>query len=476
MARLVGARRGWATVTLVGAVLLAACDRPAPTETGGPSSKPTASHVGKSPLPPVSAFSSGVALDWFRLSYALTQQERLSPPVASRAFGYLGVALYESLVPGTADYQSLAGQLNDLGGVPGARHGQFHWPAVANATLAAILRRMYGSSASHDAITNLEAELVARFETDVPRGIVVASSNHGRRVAEFIYDWSTRDGFADLHNCPYTPPVGEGLWEPTPPGFLNALEPCWGQIRPFVLVSGSTCDPGPPPAYSSDAGSQFFHEAKEVYEVVNHLTPEQTTIAAFWSDDPGTTGTPPGHSVMIAAQVIEQQGLALDVAAETFAKVGIGAADAFITCWWTKYQYNLLRPITYVNKVFMDVDWTIPLVTPPFPEFTSGHSAQSGSAAQVLTDIFGDVAFTDHTHDVRGLPSRSFNSFFEAAEEAAISRLYGGIHFRSAIDLGVDQGRCVGKAVSALRFKRTAARAVTSSSAFPPGEIRRKID
>ena len=447
-----------ATVMFVGAAVVTACDRPTPTDTEGLASPLAiaASRPGDSPFATVSELGSDVALNWFRLSYIMTQQERLSPPVASRAFGYAGVTLYESLIPGTMDYQSLAGQLNDLGVVPGAqRGGQFHWPAVANAALAAIMRRMYGSSASHDLIANLEAEFLARFEAEVPLGIVVASSKHGKKVAQFIYDWSRRDGFAELHNCPYTPPVGEGLWEPTQPGFLKALEPCWGQIRPFVLASAGSCDPGPPPAYSSDAGSQFFQEAEEVYEVVNNLTPEQMAIAAFWSDDPGTTGTPPGHSVMIAAQVIEQRGLALDVAAETFAKVGIAVADAFVSCWSTKYRYNLLRPITYVRSVMLDLDWTIPLVTPPFPEYTSGHSVQSGSAAQVLTDLLGDVAFTDHTHDARGLASRSFNSFFEAAEEAAVSRLYGGIHFRSAIDLGVDQGSCVGRAVSGLRFKRS---------------------
>jgi hypothetical protein len=225
-------------------------------------------------------------------------------------------------------------------------------------------------------------------------------------------------------------------------------------MRPFVLPSGRTCDPGPPPAFSSDTSSPFFQEAKEVYDVVNDVTPEQLAIAAFWSDDPGTTGTPPGHSMMIAAQIIEQMDLPLDIAAETFARVGIAVADAFIACWWTKFEYNLLRPITYVHDVLMDPDWTTPLVTPPFPEYSSGHSAQSGAAAQVLTDMFGDLAFTDHTHEGRGLPARSFDSFFEAAEEAATSRLYGGIHFRSAIERGVNQGQCVGGAISALRFHR----------------------
>jgi len=442
-----------ALVMLLGAAVVTACDRPAPTETGGNLSPGAVAtwHPGGSPFPAVGAFGSDVALEWFRLAYTLTKQERLSPPVASRSFGYVGVTLYESLVAGTVEYQSLAGQLNGLGVVPAARHGQFHWPAVANAALAAIMRRMYGSAESQDMIANLEAEVLAGFQA--PPGILIISSRHGQKVADFIHDWSTRDGFSEYHNCRYTPPAGEGLWQPTPPGFLNAAEPCWGRIRPFALPSAGACGTDPPPAYSSDPSSPFFLEAMEVYETVESLTPEQMAVAAFWSDDPGATGTPPGHSIMIAAQVIEQQDLPLDIAAETFAKVGIATADAFIACWWTKFQFNLLRPITYIHEVLEHPDWTTPLVTPPFPEFTSGHSIQSASMAQVLTDLFGDLAFTDHT---RGLPARSFDSFFEAADEAAISRLYGGIHFRSAIERGLDQGSCVGKAVSALRFRRPA--------------------
>jgi len=456
MARTPDGLRVPALVVLIGAALLAACDRPAPTETGEyllPSAA-AASLPNGSPFPAAGTFGPDVALDWFRLAYVLTQQERLSPPVASRAFGYLGVSLYESIVPGTHEYQSLAGQLNGLGVAPNVGHGQFYWPAVANAALAAIMRRMYGSAASQHRIGNLEASLAARFQ--VPPGIIVASSKHGQKIAGFIHDWSTHDGFSEYHRCRYTPPAGEGLWQPTPPGFLDAVEPCWGRIRPFVLSSAGTCDAGSPPAYSAEASSPFFQEAKEVHETVENLTPDQMAIAAFWSDDPGTTGTPPGHSMMLAAQIIEQQELPLDVAAETFAKVGIATADAFIACWWTKFQHNLVRPITYIHDVLADPDWTAPLVTPPFPEYTSGHSVQSGAAAQVLTDLFGALAFTDHTHDARGLPARSFDSFFDAAEEAAISRLYGGIHFRSAIERGLDQGSCVGRAVAALRFRRAA--------------------
>ena len=187
---------------------------------------------------------------------------------------------------------------------------------------------------------------------------------------------------------------------------------------------------------------------------MNNLTDEQRAIALFWADDLGATATPPGHSISLTTQVLSQLAARLDIAAETYAKVGIAVADAFIRCWDTKYRYNLLRPVTYIQRL-IDADWLPLLVTPPFPEYTSGHSAQSGAAAEVLTDLFGpDFAFVDHTHDSRGLPARAFRSFFQAADEAAISRLYGGIHFRPAIERGLDQGRCVGRAVNDPRFRR----------------------
>ena len=192
-----------------------------------------------------------------------------------------------------------------------------------------------------------------------------------------------------------------------------------------------------------------------MYQTVNDLTPEQLAIATYWSDDPGTTATPPGHSLSILRQVLAAQDSSLADAAEVTARLGLAVCDAFIACWRTKYQYNLLRPITYVRE-HVDPGWgdPLPLTTPPFPEYTSGHSVQSGAAAEVLTAFFGPVAFTDRTHDGRGLPARSFASFREAADEAAISRLYGGIHFRSAIDLGLAQGRCIGLAAASLPLVR----------------------
>lgn len=245
------------------------------------------------------------------------------------------------------------------------------------------------------------------------------------------------------------------MWEPTPPGFLPALQPFWGENRPYAIAARNICDPGPPPAFSTDGSSDFYTEAVETYEAVNNLTQGQETIALFWADDPGVTSTPPGHSVSILTQLLEQQGAMLDTAAEAYAKLGMAVSDGFVSCWHSKYRYTLLRPITYINR-YIDADWghPLPVETPPFPEYPSGHLVQSGAAAQVLTDLFGNVAFTDHTHDDRGFAPRSFNSFSAFADEAAISRLYGGIHFRSAIELGLGQGRCVGQQVHALRFRR----------------------
>jgi hypothetical protein len=284
-------------------------------------------------------------------------------------------------------------------------------------------------------------------------------------VAYAVFAWSVIDGGHEgyLRNFPasYVPPVGSGLWVPTPQ--LNgmppqsALQPTWGGCRPFVLPSGDPnrdCAPPPPPGFSTEPTSPFYLEALEVYDRVNGATAEEQAIVLFWADDPGQTVTPPGHSIAILTQVLGERDATLALAAEAYARLGIAVADAFIACWQTKYVHNLLRPVTYIRDQ-IQADWLPPLVnTPPFPEYTSGHSVQSGATARVLTALFGDgYAFTDHTHDARGLASRSFASFAAAAREAADSRLVGGIHFRTAIERGLEQGTCIGDRVNAIGFR-----------------------
>src|SRR6266540_723195 len=400
-----------------------------------------------------SQFSAEVPLAWFDLAYSLVRDEALSPPVASRTFGYLGVALYEALVPGMPGYQSLAGQLNDLQTLPKPADPAYHWPTVANSVLAATMEKLLNTESSSTQIHALEEQFTREFKPGLPPGVYKRSVERGRAISQAILRWAASDGYETYKACPYLPPAGVGLWQPTPPGFRPPLLPCWGKLRPFVLNSGGECSPGAPLTYSEDPESEFYREAWEVYSVVNHLNPEQLAIAQFWADSPGQTGTPPGHSISILSQILMQEGSSLEAAAEAYARVGIALGDSFIACWQTKYQYNLLRPITYIHNVIGDSGWTTPVVTPPFPEYPSGHSVQSSATAQVMTDMFGEVAFTDNTHASLGYAPRTFISFFAFAEEAAISRLYGGIHYRAAIERGLEQGQCIGQRVNALQFK-----------------------
>jgi hypothetical protein len=406
-------------------------------------------------IPGASAYRAEVPAAWFDLALELVKATPgFSPPVASRAFAYSGIALDEALAPGTPGRDGFAGRVNGLTHNRPPDDGAYHWPTVANYALATILRRLFPTAppVQTTAIEQLERRFGDDAQAVLPRGRYARSVARGQEVAEHVFDWSKTDGGHEgfRNNFPpYTEPTGPGAWVRTPPGFSPPLQPYWGANRPFAPSSDHLPDPGPPPVYSEATGSAFSTEATECYRVSRALDAEQAAIARFWSDEPGVTATPAGHSVSILTQIVRQLDLPLGRAADAYARVGIAVADSFIACWRTKYRYNLLRPVTYVRRV-LDPGWTPLLATPPFPEYTSGHSVQSAAAAAVLTGLFGDVAFTDRTHESRGLPARSFPSFEAAAEEAGISRLYGGIHFRSAIERGLEQGRSIGRRALAI--------------------------
>jgi hypothetical protein len=411
------------------------------------------------------AENASVLTAWFDLILELIRQTPgFSPPVASRALGYAGVTAYEAVAPGIPGARSLAGQLNELAPLPQVQaDAAYHWPSVANAALAGITRRLFanGGGAQRAAIDGLEISLRKRLALQAPAPAIKRSLQQGRLVAAAIYAWSRTDGGHEgyFFNTPldFVAPIGDGLWTPTPPGYLRALQPYWGENRPFLLLDGSECSPPPPPEYSVDPASAMHQDALEVYETVRDLTPEQREIALFWADDPNLTATPPGHSVAIATQVLRDGNASLALAAETYARTGIAVVDAFIGCWHVKYQYNRLRPIQYI-QAHIDPAWNNPLVndpviTPPFPEYPSGHSTEIAAAAVVLTALFGDdYLLIDRTQERLGFAPRVFASFNAAAEEAAISRLYGGIHYRSGNEAGLAQGRCIGARVAELEM------------------------
>ncbi len=303
-------------------------------------------------------------------------------------------------------------------------------------------------------------KMQADVRSGVPDDVIARSEEYGRAVAEHILAWSETDGGAVVENMgfplEYELTEGPAHWVPT--SLIGQqqfpLLPGWGKVRTFAIPNGAACPVPPPLEYSEDPNSAFFKQALEVYEAVTTGSPEQKAIARFWSDDPMLSATPPGHWISIALQTLEHEDADLDKNVEVLAVLGVALADGFIGCWDAKYQYDLVRPITYIRRL-IDKKWDALLITPPFPEYPSGHSTVSAAAAVVLTQLFGEnFAFEDHTADADGLTPRKFASFWAAAEDAGISRLYGGIHYRAAIMEGLEQGRCIGAHANALKTRK----------------------
>jgi membrane-associated phospholipid phosphatase len=386
-----------------------------------------------------------------------------TPTSAARLYAYIGVAMYESVRGGMPAHRSLAGQLTGMPAVPTADRSTRHdWPTALSAAVAGTADHLFDREVSRQAIAAFHDEQVAaRRAAGVPARTLEASLAHGRAVASALRPWIDTDGYREIRRKAaeqgYTPPVGPGLWESTPPNFGPAIEPYWGEIRPLVLRSADEVVPADPVPFSTDPSSAFHAEAMHTYRAGLSLTDEQRTIARFWTDNPVQSGLPSGHWMLIVGQVASQRGLGLDVTVEAFARTGVALADAFLSCWFVKYQHNLLRPVTYV-RAHIDPDWVTWVNTPQFPEYTSGHSVSSLAAAVVLTDLLGSRPYVD-THDLVGSlteaqRTRTFDSFLHAAEEAAQSRIYGGIHFPMGVEVGKDQGRQVGQlAVERLRTR-----------------------
>jgi hypothetical protein len=414
---------------------------------------------------PLRAGTAGgdILRQWYRVVLRLVRHTATySPPVASRAFAYLGVAAYQAVASGSTSLISLEGQLNGLNDLPRRdRAKRYDDAVITHCVMASAVTAFFGNTGptGQRVIAAAQKKLKADALSGLPRDVADASLAYGEALTAAIIEWSMDDGGAVIKNMGF--PMAYDLatqpdsWAPTSAIRQQQfpLLPDWGSNRTFAMPDGTACPLPPPPVYSEDPGSSFYGEAREVYETIRNLTPEQEAIARFWSDDPMLSPTPPGHWISIALDILTEQTASLDRSAEVLMRLGVAVADSFIGCWHAKYSYDLLRPVTYIKRV-IDPKWEPILITPPFPEYPSGHSTQSGAAAAVLTSMFGEgFAFTDRTHERDGLAPRQFASFEQAAQEAGISRLYGGIHFRAAIERGLEQGRCIGQHALALRTR-----------------------
>jgi len=383
-----------------------------------------------------------------------------SPPVASRIFAYPNIAAYEIIAKKNDHYKSLAGQVHDLTPIPNPKAGD-----SINFELAALVAHMDLSKKlifSEDRIESFRDSLYSIW-ANKNETLFNASKAYGLEVANHIAAWMDKDNYKQTRTMPKFSVNSEepSRWQPTPPAYMNGLEPHWSKIRPFAIDSADQFKPAPPPEFSMEEGSDFYKEVREVYEIGKDISSrgdesEEVAIAKFWDCNPYvsvTRGhlmfatkkiTPGAHWIGITKIACRKDNADMAKTIYAYTKASIAIADGFISCWDEKYRSNLIRPETLINEHFDD-SWEPILQTPPFPEYTSGHSVVSGAASTALTDVFGDnFAFDDDTEIPFGLPVRSFKSFKEAADEAAISRMYGGIHYRAAVEVGVTQGRDLG--------------------------------
>jgi hypothetical protein len=413
-------------------------------------------------------FSGEFLFKWIDLHLEMIKYvQGYTPPVASRTIGYNYLALYESVVPGMPEYKSLNYHFKYSRNMPiPDLTVEYYWPASATSSLAHMLRRLFPLAPEKyvNQIDSLEKSDSLHFINSISEEVLARSFQFGRDIAETIFTYGATDGgeYAYTRNFPstYTAPAAPGLWVPTPSSmqpvfnYRSAMQPYWGNNRPFLEINiMNDLMQLPPPVYSVDTTSILYGEAKAVCDQVKYGTSDEKKIAIYWADDVGTY-SPGGHSLAIAKIILDNKNADLALSAEVLAKIGMAVSDAFINCFKNKYTYNLLRPITYIRD-HIDPDWNTVIGTPPFPEYPSCHSTQSAAAAQVLTHYFGKkVSFTDNSKSDKNYAPRRFRNFYAFAQEAAISRFYGGVHYRFSCNLGYDSGLKIGDNIATFSFRK----------------------
>jgi class 3 adenylate cyclase len=403
-----------------------------------------------------------IYVDWMNVIYDRVAADALSAPAGARVYAYAGITAYEALVPFMPDNRSLSFQLNGLGDLPLPDFPEdlsfadyidmYDQETVVNAAMYSVALALFRdkTNESREAFVALRDQwLESRLAAGISQEEIDLSIVYGDLLGKAIGDWMNGDNYIQIRERdPYVLPSEHDSDYRLTAEASQPAEPYWGDLRSMVLPYETVCWQAENYAYSEQQDSDFYRQAFEVFEAGNNLTPEQRAIAEWWVDTPSLTGTPAGHWVQIMNQLVTQLDLDMGRAAEMYAMVGMVLGDSFISTWGQKYVVNLLRPETYINE-HISARWRPYIQTPPFPEYPSGHSVVSGAAGDMLTALFGtNVHFVDETHVARGDAPREFFSFTQAANEAAISRLYGGIHYRAAIENGLRSGSCI--AITAL--------------------------
>ncbi|MCG8331712.1 MAG: vanadium-dependent haloperoxidase [Chitinophagales bacterium] len=385
-------------------------------------------------------------------------EDLFPPPVASRIYAYANVAAYEAVRGINTDCKSLAGQLNDLAPLTLEDKGEMYWEIAMISSFTEVAKHLVYRDFMLDTVYQHMIDTLKVKYLDETK--FKASIERGLAVAKHIKEWADKDGYQETRNMPrYEPLEAPYAWEATAPMYGEALEPHWYKLRPFVMDSASQYRAPLTIEFSTEENSTFYKAAEEVYDIVVNAKPEDIDIAVYWDCNPGPTmvdghsmqvrkqNTPGGHWVGIHSILAQKSDKTLSESCAVYAKLCTGVADGFIAAWDTKYAHHLLRPETFINR-YIDKDWRPKLESPLFPEFTSAHSLISAVAASVLSGVYGEMAFFDDTNMAFGLPPKQFENVWIAADEAARSRLLGGIHYVFACETGFEQGKELGKLIN----------------------------
>ncbi len=436
-------------ILIASVALLSSCV----SDDDAPSESPTTSAATKS-------YSGEVVNDYFKLQCDIVRETPgFVPTVAARSYGYLGIAVYEAAVNGIAGSQSLQGQVQGIpaGSLPAPDPAAvYNWALATNAAASTMMRHMFDLNLSANGsqeITSISLEYQATLSAGVPADVVTRSEQYGAALADALYELSKTDGgheaYVDPFQLPFELPTEEYCWLPTG-STTTPVTPFWKNNRSFIAGIADDTEVEAPLAYSTDPTTDFYQQAMDVYQQDLNNTDEQITIAQYWADDPFETCTPAGHSFNIVQQLLHETGATLEKSVVAYGMTAIAENDAFIACWKSKYDHMLMRPYTFI-RAHIDPAYETAIATPPFPAYVSGHSVEVGASTKLLVHLFsdssGDYNFTDLSQNQYGFAARSYANFYEMAEECAISRYYGGMHYEMDNSVGLQQGYAIGDAV-----------------------------
>ena len=392
----------------------------------------------------------------------ISMEDIYSPPVATRVFAYPNIAAYEiyahkynysainKIAPNTI--QNISSDSTQIDYSIASLMGYIH-----------ICKKVVFSEYLVDSFyTECRRKM---SKAGISSDIIQSSENHGLMVAKQMSSWIDKDNYDIVKSDNfYTVKNSDSSWVLTPPSFDSALEPNWKNLRYLTIKNKTDFYPRRRPQFSSDKNSEFYQYAIEVYNISKQISEEQKNIALHWDCNPNEYNnighntffvhkiSPPGHWVNITKPICKNNHASYLKTLESYALVTTAIFDGMIVCWDTKYTEELIRPVTYINR-YIDPYWEPYIQTPPFPEYTSGHSTVSGAGSQVLDLLFTSTSFVDSTEVRFGLPSRHYKSILDAGQEASNSRLYGGIHYRFGVDNGLENGKIIGQHVfNAMHF------------------------